>query len=162
TEGSSQEETLEPDDAGQVEMVGRLVQQQQVGPAGEFACQGQTLAPAAREDIHRLVRVAEARLTQRDGSAGPTLMILDQLVLNRGKHYLSGALSRGKDIVLWDIAEADVAAQRTAAGIWALQAGQQPQQRGLAGAVGADQADALAGAKVQRQVGEQRPMAVTF
>ena len=31
------------------------------------------------------------------------------------------------------------------------------QQRRFAGAVGADQADALAGAEVERQVGEQRP-----
>ena len=45
------------------------------------------------------------------------------------------------------------------AGVGLLEAGEDAQQRGLAGPVGADQPDALAGAQVEGQVGEQRPWA---
>jgi hypothetical protein len=54
-------------------------------------------------------------------------------------------------------AEPRGASERTHAGVGLLQVGQQPQEDGLAGAVWADQPDALAGAGVQGQVGEQRP-----
>ena len=73
------QQSLQPDDARQIEVVGRLVEQQQIGPAGEFAGQGQPLAPAAREDVGRLVGVGEADLRQRDGGPGVALVILDRL-----------------------------------------------------------------------------------
>ena len=42
-------------------------------------------------------------------------------------------------------------AQRARAGVWRLLAGQHPHQRGLAGAVGSDQRDAIAALDVQVQ-----------
>ena len=50
------QQPFEPDDAGQVEVVGRLVQQQQVGLAGQFAGQGEPLPPAAGERARRAGR----------------------------------------------------------------------------------------------------------
>ena len=91
-------------------MVGRLVKQQQVGAASEFAGQGQALAPAAREDVGRPVGVANTCFSQRDGSPRGALVILDGLVRNGGKHYLVGGLARRKDIFLGDIAHAGAAA----------------------------------------------------
>jgi len=84
------QQALEPDDAGQVEMVGRLVQQQEVGPAGELAAQGQALAPAARKEVSRLVGFAKACLSQGNGGPGSALVVLDRLGRNGGKHYLAG------------------------------------------------------------------------
>ena len=52
-EGGGAQQPFQPDDAGQVEVVGRLVEQQQVGPADQFAGQGQPLAPAAGKDVGR-------------------------------------------------------------------------------------------------------------
>jgi ABC-type cobalamin/Fe3+-siderophores transport system ATPase subunit len=84
-EGGGPQEALQPDDAGQVEVVGRLVEQQQVGPADQFAGQGQPLAPASGEDVGRLVGVGEADLRQGDDGAGLAFVLFDVFVSQGGQ-----------------------------------------------------------------------------
>jgi hypothetical protein len=138
-------------------VVSRFVEQQQVGPAGELARQSQPLAPAARKDPRRPIRAREAGLRQGNCRPDLTLVVIHGLAGQGSEHDLVRGLARGEDVVLGDVPEASGAAQRARAGVGVLQAGEQPQQRGLAGAVWANQADALPGAEVQGQVGEQRP-----
>ena len=70
-------------------MVGRLVEQQQIGPADQFAGQGQPFAPAAGEDVGRLVGIGEADLRQRDGGSGFALVVLDRFAGEGGQHHLA-------------------------------------------------------------------------
>ena len=90
------QQPLQPDDARQVEMVGRLVEQQQVGPADQFAGQGQPLAPAAGEDVGRLVGVGEADLRQGDGGPGFALVVLDRLRRRGRRAAPRGRSGRGR------------------------------------------------------------------
>ena len=55
------QQLLEPEDAVEVEMVRRLVQQQQVGRCDERPRDGEALLPAARERRRRHVGIGEAR-----------------------------------------------------------------------------------------------------
>ena len=41
------EETLQPHDPRHIEVIGRLIEQQQIGPAGQLAGQGEPFAPPA-------------------------------------------------------------------------------------------------------------------
>ncbi len=143
-------------------MVGRFVEQEQVGPAHQLAGQRQPLAPAAGENVGRLLGVKKAHLRQGDGGAGLALVLLDRFADEGGEQHVMDALPVGENVVLGEVAEADGSAQRARAGVRLLASGQQTQQRRFAGAVGTDQADALAGAEVERQVGEQRPRAVAL
>ena len=60
-------------------MVGRLVEQQQVGFAGERAGEGQPLPPAAGERSRRLVRIVEPSLRQRDRGPGFALVVFEMV-----------------------------------------------------------------------------------
>ena len=51
-ESSLTQQPLQPDNARQVEMIGRFVEQQQVGPADKFTGQSQPLAPPERVSTH--------------------------------------------------------------------------------------------------------------
>ena len=106
------QQPFQPDDARQVEVVGRLVEQQQVGPADQLAGQGQPLAPAAGEGVGRLVGVGEADLRQGDGGPRLALVVLDRLVGEGGEQHLADGLAGGEDVVLGDVADAGAAAQR--------------------------------------------------
>jgi hypothetical protein len=63
---------LQPEDGVEVEVVGRLVEQQQVGAAGEGARQVEAHPPATGEFGHRAreIGVAEAKAVQHFGGAG--------------------------------------------------------------------------------------------
>ena len=67
-------------------------------------------------------------------------------------------VARGR--LLREVADAAVARDRAAVGV--LAAGQQAQQRRLAGAVGADEAGALAGAEGQREPVEEGRAVIAF
>jgi hypothetical protein len=62
------EEGFEPEDAFEIEMVGRLIEEQEIGLANQLACEGEPLPPAAGELGRRLVVAVEADLgEQHDG-----------------------------------------------------------------------------------------------
>ena len=65
-QGFRAQQLLQPQDALDVEMIGGLVHQQQVGRAHQSAGDRQALRPAARQRGGRLLRVGKADLGERD------------------------------------------------------------------------------------------------
>ena len=94
------QQAFQPDDARQVEVVGRLVEQQQVGLADQLARQRQPLAPAAGEHVGRLVGVGEADLGQRDRRPRLALVLLDRLVGQRSQQHVR-TVSPGANTSSW-------------------------------------------------------------
>ena len=144
-------------------MVGRLVEQQEVGLADEFAGQGEPLPPAAGEGVGRLVGVGEADLRQGDGGAGLALVVLEVVVGEGGEHARRGRSGRrGRRRPGRGSRCGRRGGRRRSPASGASRPARSLQQGRLAGPVRADQADPLAGAQVERQVGEQRPGAVAL
>ena len=114
------------------------------------------------QNVGRLVGVAEADLREGDGGAGLAFVVFEMIVGEGGEEHVADGLAGGENVVLGEVAEAGGAAQRTDAGVGLLASGQQAQEGRFAGAVRPDEADALAGAEVEGQVGEQRPRAVAL
>ena len=180
------EELLQPREAVGVEVVGRLVEQQHLRVLEQRRRQQRARLLAAREAVQR--PVARQVLDPEPapdllgaGLGGPGLRRLGALervgvavevafVRAQGGERLARLaervaeqrverrLARGR--LLREVADAAVAGDRAAVGV--LAAGQQPQQRRLAGAVGADEAGALAGAEGQRQPVEQGRAVIAF
>jgi hypothetical protein len=130
------ENLLQPQDAVDVEVVGGLVQQEHVGGGCQLARDGEALLPAAGQRIDRRASVREAGAAQRPGEAAGPLGLVDALERG-GEHGLDGKAGR-EDGVLRHVAEHDAAAERARAAVGRLEAGEDPQQRGLARAVGPD------------------------
>ena len=186
---------FEPDEGVEVQVVRRLVEQHQVGRAHQRAGELQAHAPAAREAVDRLVelgaleaeaeqhclrarsRVEAAGFADRNVRVRHRLAVVARL---RGSELgfglrESGVASEdevGRALVglrhlLRDLGNAPAARDRDIAGVGLQTAGEQREQRRLAGAVAADEADLFAGldgqagfvedeldAAAQRQLGE--------
>ena len=142
------QQPFEPDDAGQVEVVGRLVHEQEVGLTGEFAGEGEPLAPAAGEGVGRLVRVGEAHPREGDGGAGLALAVLEAVGGEGGEHGLAGGEAGVEGVLLRQVADAGAAAGGDGPVVGCLAAGEDLQQGGLPGPVGPEQPDP---ARRQRQ-----------
>jgi hypothetical protein len=164
---------FQPDQRVQVQVVGGLVQQQQVGRAHQRARQLQAHAPAAREAVDRRVELVgleaqaqQQRLRARRGVEGAGLvqrqvgvaMALPSPLASAAASSAAPAISGrspcstksvapvvGLGHVLRHLAHAPARRDLDVAGIGMQPAGQQREQAGLAGAVAADQADLLAG-----------------
>ena len=170
---------FQPDQRVQVQVVGRLVQQQQVGRAHQRARQLQPHAPAAGEAVDRRVellaaeaqaqqqrlraraRVEGAGLVQRQVRVGHGMAVAAGFgggqrglrALQRQvalQHEVGGAVL-GLGHVLRHLADAPARRDLDVAGVGMQPVGEQREQAGLAGAVAADQADLLA--RLQRHVG---------
>ena len=170
---------LQPDQCVQVQVVGRLIEQHQVCRAHQRPGQLQPHAPSAREAVDRCVelvgakpqaqqqrlgacrRVESASVLQPDIGVADRMAILRQLGccqhgLGLGQrqvaveHIVGGRLV-GLGHFLRDLADAPFAGHVEVAGVSLQPAGDQREQRGLAGAIAADQSDFLAG--VQRHAG---------
>ncbi len=141
---------LDPLQRGHVEVAGRLVEQQQVGPAGDQRRQGQLGALAVAQLVHPPVDLvaAEEELVEE----GPRLVLVpDDLGPEEVQHRPRAR--RGVAAVLLRqvadphaVAGADLAAGR---GRWGELPGQGAQQRALAAAVGADDRQAVAAVDLQ-------------
>ncbi len=154
-------------------MVGRLVEQQQVGRAHQCTRQLQPHAPATREAVDRRVELGrlEAQpqqqgLRARAGVEGAGFLEREVRVGDRvavvgglcgGEHRLRlgqrdvalqhevGGAVRGLGHLLRDLAQAPRRRDLAVAGVGVQAAGEQREQARLAGAVAPDQADLLAG-----------------
>ena len=163
---------LEPDERVEVEVVGRLVEQHQVGRAHQRARELQAHAPAAREARHRHVELAdlEAEAEQHRLGARPRVEAAGfhdrlvrvrhrvavvarlgarQLGLGLGQRGVAGEHEVGRAFlglghVLRDFGDAPARRHRAVAGVGVQAAGEEREQRRLAGAVAADQADLFA------------------
>ncbi|MNQ40609.1 hypothetical protein D3C85_542680 [compost metagenome] len=185
--GIALEPILQPDDRVQVQVVGGLVQQQQVGRAHQRLRQVQAHAPAAGEAGQRQVhlRLGEAQASQElfgarvhrvgvgIGQRGVDIAhpqaILGTLGLGfeRGQFrfeaaqrhvavdgvFDGGPVQRGG--LLRDIGHAPARGVVEVALVGVQRAAQQPEKAGLAGAIGADQTDLVAGVQQQVDLVEQ-------
>ena len=110
------QQRLEPDDAGEIEVVGRLVEQQHVGGAGELAGDGEPLQPAAGERLDRRVRVDEAGAAERLGDpSAASASCSSTSPATRLAHDLLGGRRRREARVLRHVADARQAAERAGA-----------------------------------------------
>ncbi len=146
-------------------MVGRLVQQKQLGRVEQQACQRDTPPLAAREPVDRGVH-AGGKALQPDAAHQPVEHAAKRPIR---RPFVLGALADeriaqrrvGVELVL--LAEqrhANVAGTSQRACVGRLGAGDQPQQGGLAAAVLSDHADALAGGDSKRDLAQHRAAAV--
>ena len=151
---------LQPGHHVAVQVVRGLVQHQDVRGVHEHAGQGHPLALAAGEGAHLLVEVGDAQLREDrprfifvqcaefGGEVGEHLLHHGVVVVHPGRLGQPGQLHVG------------IAAHP--AGICRLHPRQHLQERALAGAVHADQAQPVAGVQVQRHVLEQLPVAIVL
>jgi hypothetical protein len=151
------QQAFQPHDAFEIEMVRRLVEEHQRRLAHQFAGHGHPLLPAAGQRRHRLFRVGEAEFREHDRDFGRLLVILQRAVVEGRDHRLFHGVARLELRFLRQVGQPRRPPQRYIAGVRRLAAGEQLEQRRLAGAVGPDEADAFAVRQVERQTGKQRP-----
>jgi hypothetical protein len=118
------EHLFEPHDPRQVEVVGRLVEQQKVRLAGEFAGQRKPLAPAAGEGVGPLVLVVKPDLRQCDGRRGFVLERLARQVAQPREDHVPRRQPRVEQVVLGDVADPRPAAHTALPGVRHFEAGE--------------------------------------
>ena len=185
----AQEPGLQPDQRVQVQVVGGLVEQQQVARAHQRARELQPHAPAAREAVDRQIQLADPeaqaeqqRLRTRAGVEGAgfgqaRMGLADGVAVAAGlglgqrgarghqrrvalEHEL-GRAGLGLGHVLRDLGDAPARRHLDVAGVRVQPVGQQREQRGLARAVAPDQRGLLAGLERERGVVEHELRAAT-
>ena len=161
-EGRVGEQLLEPEDAFEIQVVGGLVEEEQVGLADQFAGDGEAALPAAGERFGAQAAIGEAGAAQRLVDARGAFQIVEVLAGDGVGDDLVDGVALGEFGVLRHVADARVAAHGDGAGIGLELAGEDPEQGGLARAVAADQAEALAFGDAERDVLEQQAGAEGF
>uniref|UniRef100_A0A1J3GZS4 Uncharacterized protein n=2 Tax=Noccaea caerulescens TaxID=107243 RepID=A0A1J3GZS4_NOCCA len=143
----------QPLDVGHVQVVGGLIQQHDVGVHQHGARQRQLHLPAARQGGHGqplAVGIEAHRLQHLDDALAGGQHLLDHLVVHHKLHHRGLGLG-GIDVVL-DVHGAQLRLGREAV---QLAVGDGAHEGGLAGAVGAAQAVALAALQVQAGIVQQ-------
>ncbi len=158
-EGRVGQHLLEPGDPFHVQVVGRLVQQQQVGAADQLAGDGQPLHPAARERGHLLAAVGQSDLALHDRRLRLAIVLIDVAGNGRSQRLLDGLLAV-QGILLGDVRQAQPSPGGQLPGVGGFQPGHDSQQRGLARAVRPDQPGPLPLEEPQGDALEQHAQAV--
>ena len=134
-----------------VEVVGRLVEQQQVRPALQQLGQVQAVALAAGEVADALLLVGAAEVEAGDvGARVDVALADDQPVLAAGDGLPDRLLGLEVGAHLVDVGHLDGVADAQRAAVGLLLAGDHAEQRRLARAVGADHPDDAAGRQLER------------
>ena len=142
-----------------VQIVGRLVEQQQVGAGFQHLGEMDPVALAAGEHADLLLLVAALEVEVGDiGAAGYLPLSELQHVQSAGNFLPYGLRIVERVAGLVDIAELHRLADRQRAGIRPLLPGDHAEQGRLAGAVGADDADDAAGRHEDVQIVDQQPL----
>ena len=137
---------LEVRDGVEVEVVGRLVEDQRIPLAGEQRGERDALLLPARQLVGR--RVEQRRHAQPTSIASPC----------HASPTASRTVPAGSTGSCGEHADPHAAATAHDAGLGFAVAAHDPQQRALAAAVETDDADAVAVAEREREIGEQRPV----
>ena len=161
--GIAHEVLLEPEQSLEIEMVGRLVEQQQRRLAHEEAGEMRAHHPAAGKRIRSLVMVALAETEAGENLFGAGLeRPIDVVVLVIGRHELLAAggevqdgLVAGRRALLRQEAEIGAALPTDRAIVWRLLAEDEIEKRGFACAVGAHEAEAVGARDKKRDLGEE-------
>ena len=148
--GESQQQLFQPLDGGQIEMVGRLVQQQQVGVAGQRSRQGCAPALAARK-LGRVARTIEAETIEQGCHPVGRRAI--------GRHEIGERAKAGEVRLLRQHADGKPRLDEARAAIEIHLAREQAQDRRFAAAIGAHQGHALAARDRETDIAEQRAAA---
>jgi hypothetical protein len=135
--GLARQQLLEPEDPVHVQVIGGLVEQEQVGLAYQLTRDGQALLPAAREGRRQLRLPREPGPSQGYGDAAVHLVSLDLQVGERLAQDGADGRIRREGGVLRHVADAQPLAHGTRPRRGRLDPGQDPEQRRLAGAIGA-------------------------
>ena len=124
------EHALEPQDAFHVQVVGRLVHQEHIGPGGQRLRDRQALLPAAGQRVDLRAPVGKTGQAQRSrDTAGPLALVRSRQ--RRGDDLLDEDASR-QDRILGHVADANAAADGARAAIWRLETREDFEKRGLA------------------------------
>src|SRR5688572_8070111 len=146
-----------------VEIVGRLVEQQHVGAALQNFRQVHAVALAARQHADLLLLVGAAEIEGRAISARIDLALaeIDDVLAARDllPHALAG-LERVARLV--DVAELDALTDLDGAVVRRVLAGDHAEQGGLTGAVRADDADDAAGRQLEGEIVDEEQVAIAF
>ena len=152
------QEILEPQDPLDVQVVGGLVHQEDVGRRRQLARDGEPLLPASRQGVDGRAAVGEPGTAERVREAtGPVFLVVSG---QRGDHHLVDRSTGGKHGVLGDIPDTNAVAERAGAAIGRGVAGENLQERGLARAIGTDETGLVAFEQSKRQTVEERPGSV--
>jgi hypothetical protein len=143
---------LQPFDAGQVEVVGGLIEQQDVGFGRQHAGQGGASGFTAGEP-HRVFAAGQAKLFEQIRCS---VVVCGGGVGKAGFDILQGCGEAGEVGFLRQVADGCARLGEAAAGIGLHQTGGDPQQSGFAGAVAADQANPVAGGDRNAGTDQQR------
>ena len=149
------EELLEPIDALEVEMVRRLVHEEQIGLLNELASDGEPLLPAAGEPRGNRGIVLESQAAKHLSHADRTLVVLHREVGQRSEQSLFNRAPFGECVNLRQVRDASSLGPLDRTSVRRLEACQDPQKCGLPGAVRPDQPDALARVEGKRKPRKQ-------
>ena len=142
----------------EVEIVGRLVEHEQVRAPGEFAREQQPRALAARKGADlRIDQVRDRTGIPSDSPGRASCRRAPRSSRRRRRGCRARVLSGSSSLRCWSIMmPCSVLARAIRAVVGRDLAGQQLEQGGLAGAVGADHADPVAALDAQREVADDR------
>jgi hypothetical protein len=155
--GLALEHCFEPEDAFDVEVVRRLVEQEDVGLAHELLRDREPLAPAAGERLAAQLGLVETGLAEGDGNAAELLVLVERVVVvQRVEQHFLDSLAGREHRILRHVPDAYTLAQSARAGVRLLDAGENLQQRRLARSIRPHQPDVIALGHSERQSFEER------
>ena len=160
--GIAGEVFLEPQQRLEIEMVRRLVEQQERGLGDEQAREVRAHHPTAGESLRELVGVAFLEAEAGEDFLGPRLeRVVDVEVVLSRLEFLAARrdvqdrlLARGRAL-LREKAEVRAALPLDRAGVGALLTEDEPEERGLARTVGPDEPEPIGARDEERHVGKQ-------
>ena len=156
------QQPFQPQDAFDVEVVGRLVEQEDVGLADELPGDRQPLAPPAGERAGLLPEVGEPDAAEHVAGLRLLLVLVRVRVGQRRGDDLQHGRFRREGVFLRQVAGGHLPPHRDRAGVGLFQPGEDLEQRGLARPVGPDEAGFLGVAEADRDVLEEQPRAEGF
>jgi len=154
------EEVFEPEYAFEVEMVGGLVEQEQVWFEYELASESEAFFPAAGESGDGDGVVGEADFCECDGGFG--FGSPHGFGIAKGEKQFFAWGGGGEVVLLGEVSDFEVAASFDGAIVGMLETGEDFEESGFACAVWAEEADALVGVEAEGEVGEESAMAEGF
>ncbi len=137
----SVQRVLEPQDALQVQVIGRLVEEEHIRRLHQGGRDGQPLSPSPGEGRCRRVRALKSGAPQHDFPARLLLPFLQGQTGQRRRQDGTDRVIRLEQRILRDVSHPGLLAQRPHPGIRRFIPGQDFEQGGLAASIGPDQAD---------------------
>ena len=111
-------------------MVGRLVEQQQVGLEDQLPGDGKPLSPAAGERVDRLFEIGEANAVEED-LGGELFVFVAMAGAHRVEQHLQHVVAGRKLVLLGEVAEAEVSPAGELSGVGGFEPGKDLEQRGF-------------------------------